>query len=137
MFPHSDIEDRCVHTLFSRSTHCRSYDIFARQKLNALVASHHAVPELCERFGNLSDAGAFTATEEEEEEARRLIFYEMTEIAFWGNTTDLSLLSSLSLDQIHSFQGKNAILEGHARIVSNDIQRLWDTPSTCLAVTKN
>jgi hypothetical protein len=50
----------------------------------------------------------------------------MTEIALWGNATDLSLLSSLSLDQIHSLQGRKAIHEGQARIVSNDMPRAWD-----------
>jgi hypothetical protein len=72
---------------------------------------------------SLTNAGAFT---EADEEAQRLIFYEMTEIALWGNATDLSLLSSLSLDQIHSLQGKKAIHEGQARIVSNDMPEAWD-----------
>lgn len=49
----------------------------------------------------------------------------MTEIALWGNATDLSLLSSLSLDQIHSLQGKEAIRAGQARIVSNDMAEAW------------
>ncbi|KAK3935282.1 DUF89 domain protein [Diplogelasinospora grovesii] len=114
---------RCVQTFFSRSTFWRNYDIFARQKLSAFVASHAAVEELCERYVSLADAGAFTKTDEE---AQRLIFHEMTEIALWGNATDLSLLSSLSLDQIHSLQGKKAIQEGQARIVSNDMPAAWD-----------
>ncbi|KAB5536269.1 hypothetical protein GE09DRAFT_1006503, partial [Coniochaeta sp. 2T2.1] len=114
---------RCVQTLFSRSTFWRGYDIFARQKLSAFVASHAAVEELCERYLSLSDAGAFTQTDEE---SQRLIFTEMTEIALWGNATDLSLLSSLSLDQIHSLQGKNAIRDGQARIVSNDMPQAWE-----------
>ncbi len=50
----------------------------------------------------------------------------MTEIALWGNATDLSLLSSLSLDQVHSLQGKKAIHEGRARIVSNDMPEAWE-----------
>jgi hypothetical protein len=73
---------------------------------------------------SLTDAGAFAKTDDEE--AQRLIFYEMTEIALWGNATDLSLLSSLSLDQIHSLQGKKAIHEGQARVVSNDMPEAWD-----------
>ena len=43
------------------------------------------------------------------EEARKLLFVEMTEVALWGNATDLSLLSNLSLDQIQSLQGREAI----------------------------
>ncbi|KAB5542542.1 hypothetical protein GE09DRAFT_924314, partial [Coniochaeta sp. 2T2.1] len=114
---------RCVQTLFSRSTFWRGYDIFARQKLSAFVASHAAVEELCERYLSLSDARAFTNTDDE---SQRLIFNEMTEIALWGNATDLSLLTSLSLDQIHSLQGKSAIRDGQARIVSNDMPQAWE-----------
>ena len=72
---------------------------------------------------SITDAGAFAETDEE---AQRLIFYEMTEIALWGNATDLSLLSSLSLDQVHSLQGRKAIHEGRARIVGNDMPEAWD-----------
>ncbi len=72
---------------------------------------------------SLTNAAAFA---ESDEEAQRLIFYEMTEIALWGNATDLSLLSSLSLDQLQSLQGAKAIHEGQARIVSNDMPRAWD-----------
>ena len=115
---------RCVQTLFSRSSFWTNYDIFARQKLNAFVASHAAVEELCERYISLTDKRALL--DKTDEEAQRLIFYEMTEIALWGNATDLSLLSSLSLDQIHSLQGKKAIHDGQARIVSNDMPEAWD-----------
>ncbi|KAG7293622.1 hypothetical protein NEMBOFW57_003676 [Staphylotrichum longicolle] len=114
---------RCVQTLFARSRFWRNYDIFARQKLSAFLASHAAVEELSERYVSLADAGAFAKTDDE---AQRLIFCEMTEIALWGNATDLSLLSSLSLDQIQSLQGKEAIHEGQARIVSNDMPEAWD-----------
>ncbi|OIW27837.1 DUF89 domain protein [Coniochaeta ligniaria NRRL 30616] len=114
---------RCVQTLFGRSTHWRTYDIFARQKLSAFVASTAAVEELCERYVSLTSSGAFTKTNEEEQ---HLIFSEMTEIALWGNATDLSLLSHLSLDQIHSLQGAKAIQAGQARIVSNDMSQVWE-----------
>lgn len=49
----------------------------------------------------------------------------MTEVALWGNATDLSLLSSTSLDQIHALQGTKAIQAGQARIVSNDTEAVW------------
>lgn len=71
----------------------------------------------------MTDAGAFTKTDKE---AQRLIFHEMTEIALWGNATDLSLLSSLSLDQIQSLQGRKAIRDGQARIVANDMPEVWE-----------
>lgn len=59
-------------------------------------------------------------------EAAYLLFVEMTEVALWGNATDLSLLSKLSLEQIQSLQGAQAIKEGQARIVSNDTLAIWE-----------
>jgi len=118
---------RHVHTLFSRSgsPFWRTYDIFARQKLNALVASHAAVEELCERYLSITNSKDLAPTNTDQE-VQRLLFYEMTEVALWGNATDLSLLSSTSLDQIHALQGTKAIQAGQARIVSNDIGAAWD-----------
>ena len=55
-----------------------------------------------------------------------MLFSEMTEVALWGNATDLSLLSAASLDQIHALQGTKAIQAGQARIVSNDMEAVWD-----------
>lgn len=118
--------DRCVQTLFARSQFWRDYDIFARQKLSAFVASQAAVEELCERYGSLTESGALTNAANDEE-AARVLFFEMTEMALWGNATDLSLLSALgSLDDMRSLQGKAAIREGQARIVSNDVSAVWD-----------
>ncbi|EAQ93899.1 hypothetical protein CHGG_02134 [Chaetomium globosum CBS 148.51] len=122
---------RCVQTLFARSQFWRDYDIFARQKLSAFVASHTAVQELSERYVSLTEAtGALTiAKATDDAETERLFFSEMTEMALWGNVTDLSLLSALtnnSLDHLRSLQGSAAIREGQARIVSNDVPAAWD-----------
>jgi hypothetical protein len=117
--------DRCVQTLFARSQFCRNYDIFARQKLSAFVASQAAVEELCERYVSLTEGGAL-ANAANDEDAARLLFSEMTEMALWGNATDLSLLSTLgSLEDMRSLQGKSAIRDGQARIVSNDVPAAW------------
>jgi len=50
----------------------------------------------------------------------------MTQVALWGNATDLSLLGPTSLDHIHALQGTKAIQAGQARIVSNDMSAAWD-----------
>ena len=68
---------------------------------------------------SICDSGVFTDQES------YLLFIEMTEIALWGNATDLSLLTTLSLEEIHSLQGKKAIQEGQLRIVSNDMRAAW------------
>jgi hypothetical protein len=116
--------DKCVQTLFARSQFWRDYDIFARQKLSAFVASRVAVEELCERYVSLTEGGALTHANNEE--AGLLLFSEMTEMALWGNATDLSLVSALNSLDHHSLQGRMAIREGQARIVSNDTPAAWD-----------
>ena len=49
----------------------------------------------------------------------------MTEIALWGNATDLSLLSHLSLEEIRGLQGRNSIAKSQRNIVDNDIEQVW------------
>lgn len=86
------------------------------------MASSAAVEELSVKYLGLhSSAGIST----QETEVQYPLFVEMTEIALWGNATDLSLLTTLSLDQLHSLQGREAILAGQSRIVSNDMRVAW------------
>ncbi|KAK0613675.1 hypothetical protein B0T14DRAFT_438807 [Immersiella caudata] len=107
----------------------QTHDIFARQKLNALVASHAAVEELYERYLSLANSGAFatttTTTTTTTTEAKQHLFFEMTEVALWSNATDLSLPGSTKLDQISALQGTKAIQAGQARIISNDMAAAW------------
>ncbi len=54
-----------------------------------------------------------------------MLFTEMTEIALWGNATDLSLLSNLSLEEIRGLQGRTSIAKSQRNIVDNDIEQVW------------
>lgn len=53
------------------------------------------------------------------------LFMEMTEIALWGNATDLSLLHDLSLEDMQKLQGNTAIEEGRRNVVANDLEAVW------------
>ncbi|OKP12902.1 Protein-glutamate O-methyltransferase SPCC1393.13 [Penicillium subrubescens] len=59
------------------------------------------------------------------EEARRLLFIEMAEIARLGNATDLSLLSHLSMEDTQDLQGQDAIQKSQKNIVDNDTEAVW------------
>jgi hypothetical protein len=59
------------------------------------------------------------------EEARRLLFIEMTEIALWGNATDLSLLSHLTMEDTQDLQGQDAIQKSQKNIADNDTDAVW------------
>lgn len=72
---------RCVLTFGSfRRTQC---DTFAR--------SGTAVFELSTRFADPFVADKST-TAELQEQQRKLLFLELTQVCLWGNSTDLSLL---------------------------------------------
>lgn len=70
-------------------------------------------------------AQSTVASRGSQEEVQRSLFIEMTEIALWGNATDLSLLSHLSLEDLQSLQGRDAIRKSQRNIVDNDIDDVW------------
>lgn len=70
-------------------------------------------------------AQSTVASRGSQEEVQRSLFIEMTEIALWGNATDLSLLSHLSLEDLQSLQGRDAIRKSQRNIVDNDIDDIW------------
>ena len=57
----------------------------------------------------------------EVEKAERLLFIEMCEICLWGNATDLSLLTSLTYDDIQKLQGSKARIDSEKNIITNDL----------------
>ncbi|KAG8670815.1 Hairy/enhancer-of-split with YRPW motif protein 2 [Fusarium poae] len=115
---------RRVQLLFSKSCFWKKYDIFKRQKDSTLVKSQKAVEELATRFNQIIGTTA-KSLENLDDDAARLIFIEMTELALWGNATDLSLLTNLTLEEIQTLQGRAAIEESQKNIVDNDIQHVW------------
>lgn len=66
------------------------------------------------------------ALNESKDEAKKLLFIEMTEIALWGNATDLSLLANLTLEDLQNLQGREAIQESQRNIVDNDTDDVWE-----------
>lgn len=78
------------------SKHWKSYDVFFRQKCETFSRSGDAVFELSTRFAEpyLADS---KLSEEDQLGAKKLLFLELTQVALWGNATDLSLLIDVSL----------------------------------------
>lgn len=58
---------------------------------------------------------------EEALEAEKLLFTEMCEICLWGNATDLSLLNTLTYEDIQKLQGSEARKLSEKNILVNDI----------------
>lgn len=125
---------RRVATIFAASSDpfWQKYDVFKRQKDETFAKSRNAVEELAMRYINVTDKVEFASSPNWTEE-QKMLFLEMTQVALWGNATDLSLLSNLSLDQIQGLQGAEAILKSRKNIVDDDTEDVWkylsSTPS--------
>lgn len=62
----------------------------------------------------------------EVKEAERILFIEMCEICLWGNATDLSLLTSLTYEDIQKLQGAAARKTSEKNIIVNDLPAAYE-----------
>ncbi|RAL60062.1 hypothetical protein DID88_000688 [Monilinia fructigena] len=62
----------------------------------------------------------------QDEEAGKILFKEMCEICLWGNATDLSLLTSLTYEDIQKLQGSEARKNSEKNIIINDLDKAYD-----------
>ena len=113
------------------SKHWKGYDVFARQKMSTFKSSRPAVLELAARYKELAieaEKGdvAGGKTPEQIEQARRLVFSEMCEICLWGNATDLSLLTTLTYEDLQKLQGSHARKAAEKNILVNDMDAAFD-----------
>lgn len=123
---------RRIYTVFSRSTHWRSYDYFSRQKISTFRSSRPAVIELCAKYKEVitniqqgHEVVKDTSDPEKITEAEKLLFTEMAEICLWGNATDLSLLTNMTYEDIQKLQGSNARKESEKNILVNDLPKAF------------
>lgn len=115
---------RFIHTFFTLSTpFWHSFDMFATSKRLSLVGSKKGTIELVKRFGAVVQA--ITENQAVDEETQKAIFEEMIQISLWGNATDLSLLTSLSVEELNSRQGKAVRDSNKENIVVNDTEQVW------------
>jgi uncharacterized protein with ATP-grasp and redox domains len=123
---------RRISTLFRRSKHWQNYDVFGRQKLSTFKSSRPAVLELAAKYSDIvkrisKDSAVIHSDDPAKiEDAEKVLFMEMCEICLWGNATDLSLLTSLSYEDIQKLQGSNARKESEKNILVNDLPAAFD-----------
>ncbi|OJD38909.1 uncharacterized protein BKCO1_3000131 [Diplodia corticola] len=119
---------RRANTAFTLSKHWKNYDIFARQKMDTFRSSRPAVLELAARYKDLVaqlETGQ-APSQEDKEEADKILFMEMCEICLWGNATDLSLLTSLTYEDLQKLQGSEARKASEKNILVNDLEAAYD-----------
>lgn len=117
---------RRANTFFTTSQHWKTYDFFARQKINTFRSSRPAVLELAARYRELVHEIETSTPATASEESERLLFVEMCEICLWGNATDLSLLTSITYEDIQKLQGAEARKASEANILANDTGKAFD-----------
>ena len=96
--------------------------------MSTFRSSRPAVLELAARYHELiTQMGKKDAkTEAEVDEAEKILFMEMCEICLWGNATDLSLLTSLTYEDIQKLQGSEARKASEKNIIVNDLGAAYD-----------
>lgn len=115
---------RLIHTYFTLSTSFwHSFDLFATSKRSSLVGSKKGAIELIKRFRGVLQAIA--EKQSVDEETQKAIFEEMIQISLWGNATDLALLTSLSVEELNSRQGKAVRDSNKKNIVVDDTDQVW------------
>lgn len=126
--PTHALNSRRISTLFNLSKHWKNYDVFARQKITTFRSSRPAVIELAARYKDLITQlrAAKTKGAPEDEEAEKILFMEMCEICLWGNATDLSLLTSLTYEDIQKLQGSEARKAAEKNILVNDLPAAFE-----------
>ncbi|OJZ83143.1 hypothetical protein ASPFODRAFT_699001 [Aspergillus luchuensis CBS 106.47] len=112
---------RRIDSLFSRSISWKGYDVFARQKTSTFKASKTAILELSTRYKAVLNTAAL-----EDSTVEAFHFKEMCEICLWGNATDLSLLTSLTYEDIQKLQGAEARKSQEGNVLVNDIPAVYD-----------
>jgi len=124
----SNYSGRRVATSFSLSQQWKSYDIFACQKISTFRSSRPAVLELAGRYHELilQMESNSSKTKAEIDEVEKILFMEMCEICLWGNATDLSLLTSLTYEDIQKLQGSEARKASEKNIIVNDLEAAYD-----------
>lgn len=120
-----------MSTSFTLSRHWKTYDVFARQKMSTFRSSRPAVLELATKYkkliSQLQDDVPKSKNPEEVEMAEKLLFMEMCEICLWGNATDLSLLTSLTYEDIQKLQGADARKSSEKNILVNNLPEAYQS----------
>lgn len=110
--------------------------------MSTFKSSRPAVLELANKYRQLAkeaeaNKSADSRSAEQVEEAEKLLFSEMCEICLWGNATDLSLLTSLTYEDIQKLQGSEARKASQKNIIVNDLDAAFDVLRNARKTKKN
>lgn len=90
--------------------------------MSTFRSSRPAVLELAGRYHELITQ---MDSNKADDAAEKILFMEMCEICLWGNATDLSLLTSLTYEDIQKLQGSEARKASEKNIIVNDLEAAY------------
>ena len=128
---------RRMYSCFATSQHWTDYDVFRRSKVSTFRSSRPAVLELAAQYkgiiSKIRESSVNAPVEKSAQadgnamkEAEKLLFIEMAEICLWGNATDLSLLTTLSYEDIQKLQGSKARQGREEKVLVNDLEKAFE-----------
>ncbi|KAJ4500609.1 DUF89 domain-containing protein [Lentinula lateritia] len=116
---------RLLRSYFVQTTHWRNYDPFHAQKLDVFAKSGPSIYGIATIMHELeSERSAL----ESDPTKLKVFFQEMIQMCLWGNATDLSLLTHMSLVDIENLQsvGKDMQAARKKFIMRDDQEKAWD-----------
>ncbi|BGP19757.1 hypothetical protein JCM10213_003603 [Rhodosporidiobolus nylandii] len=116
---------RRLRSLLATTKHWRTWDAFGTQKLSTWRSSAAGAAALARSLQGLisTTSSSSSSTPSENEKQLQTDFLAIAEACLWGNATDLSLLTSLSHDEIKQLQ---SVERGQSFLLKNDFQRVWE-----------
>ncbi|KAK4330351.1 putative Damage-control phosphatase [Rhodotorula toruloides] len=109
---------RRLRGLFAVTKHWNLFDPFASQKLSTWRSSAVGAAALAKSLQKLVQEGPV-----DDEKKLELDLLGMLEVDLWGNATDLSLLTSLTHEEIQQLQ---SVERGQHFVLKNDFERTWE-----------
>ncbi|KAJ4481048.1 DUF89 domain-containing protein [Lentinula aciculospora] len=116
---------RLLHSYFVQTTHWKYYDPFHAQKLDVFTKSGTSIYGIATVMHELESEKSELKTDLTK---LKVFFQEMIQMCLWGNATDLSLLTHMSLVDIEQLQsvGKDMQAARKEYIMRDDQEKAWE-----------
>lgn len=113
---------RKTQLFFDNSKHWKKYDMFRQSKEQAFFKSAEAVATLADRYIQVEKQ--VTTQLRADELALKVLFHELLNTALWGNATDLSLLVTVSLEELKKLQVAAEDRDKES-VLAQDFEAVW------------
>lgn len=116
---------RLLRSFFKLTDHWAAFDQFAAQKDDTFMKSSVAVAQIATTMHGMESTKDILESDPSKLE---VLFREMLQVCLWGNATDLSLLTHMTIADIENLQsvGKEAQTARQEYILKDDQQAVWD-----------